>query len=190
MTLNSGTLKGDWSHTIVDFPGHRRLQGNLWEALAEAKKVVVVIDSITIHDDHQEGAGALAALLFSLLQSPEFIGVQQVVFACSKRDELTSYTAKAVQKLLEAAMTRTIESKQGDIGSVDRVVDGKGTVIQRKATGNRRSLNLECENGKFSFQSFGDSCRVPISFVEVSANPNPGEHKFNTQPLVEFITKE
>ncbi|PWU99453.1 hypothetical protein C4B63_9g305 [Trypanosoma cruzi] len=111
------------SQVVVDFPGHRRLRDSLLSAIEEAMSVVVVVDAVTIQDDRQEGAQALAELIFSVLTSSAFYGVQRVLVACTKRDELTSYSAKAVRKLLEAEITRFVTSRRGDLQSLDTILN-------------------------------------------------------------------
>lgn len=114
---------------VVDCPGHPRLREEMLRAVAEAVNVVVVIDAVTVQDNQQEGVAALAELLLSVLQSPEFYGVRRLLFACTKRDEVISYASKAVRKLLEAAMVASIESRLNTMGRVESVRDSKNTVI-------------------------------------------------------------
>lgn len=196
MQVNTGVLHGHKEEErlgllLVDYPGHRRLRDSLFSHLEEAVNVVVVIDSVTIQDDRHEGALAVSELLLAVLQSPEFYGVQKLLFACAKRDELASYSSKAVRKLLEAAMVRSIESRQGDLGRVDTVVDGKGTVVtgggRKKHGGRQRAYVLDLgEEGGFSFDQLG----LPVSFVDVSCYPKPAEHGFSDEPVIDFITGE
>lgn len=162
---NHGTA-ADNGIGIVDFPGHQRLRHELFAELAAAKKLVVVIDSVTIHDDKTEGAKELAGMLLAVLQSGAFYGVSSVLFACTKRDEVTSYSAKAVRRVLEAEVTRAIVAQGGAIGSL------RGDVaknVRRDASAKSAAAREECllildENEKFSFNSLS----VPFSFVDCS----------------------
>ncbi|KPI86050.1 hypothetical protein ABL78_4888 [Leptomonas seymouri] len=122
--------------SIVDCPGHPRLRERMLRAVGEAVNVVVVIDAVSVQDSQHDGVAALAELLLGVLQSPEFYGVQRLLFSCTKRDEVTSYASKAVRKLLEAAMVASIESRQNAMGRVESVRDSSNTVITSR---NRKS---------------------------------------------------
>ncbi|KPA84335.1 putative mitochondrial hypothetical protein [Leptomonas pyrrhocoris] len=138
---------------IVDCPGHPRLRERMLTAVGEAVNVVVVIDAVTVQDSQHEGVAALAELLLGVLQSPEFYGVHKLLFACTKRDEVTSYAAKAVRKLLEAAMVASIASRQNAMGRVESVRDSNNTVISSKrgklggGSGRRYVLSVEGGDG-------------------------------------------
>ncbi|CCW69323.1 unnamed protein product [Phytomonas sp. Hart1] len=172
--------------TIVDHPGHQRLRGSLPTFLASTHKLVVVINSITIHNDFDEGAHALADLLVVVFQSPAFVGVKAVLFACTKRDEPTSYSAKAVQKLLEGAMAKALVSRKGDLDRVKMVMDSNGKAIGKvshsKNTGRGGVLQVD-KQGCFSFDQLG----VPYRFVEISSFPNEAIHPFNVKPVLDFV---
>lgn len=173
--------------TIVDYPGHRRLREGFYRYLGEAKRVLVVVDSVTIHDERYEGANAVAELLLAMLNSIYFDGVRELIFVCTKRDEVTSYSAKAVAKLLQTAMADSIRFRKGDLSQVDTVRDGTGSVVgQTKSAATRcgysDKLYLE-EDGTFSFEQL---C-LPVRFVEVSAFPEVDKHKFGVQPLLDII---
>ncbi|RNF02161.1 signal recognition particle receptor subunit beta [Trypanosoma rangeli] len=184
----------DASVVVVDFPGHRRLRESLLPALEEAKNVVVVVDAVTIQDDRHEGAQALAELLLSVFTSSAFYGVQRVLVACTKRDELTSYSAKAVRKLLEVDITRCITSRQGDLQSLDNILNSAGVVVGRSKNNSgsgRSSCGRDCrahqlslgEAGKFTFDAFP----VPVQFVDVSSMVDPSRHPFNVEPVWDFV---
>ncbi|RNF19711.1 signal recognition particle receptor subunit beta [Trypanosoma conorhini] len=184
----------DASVLVVDFPGHRRLRGLLLPALEEAKNVVVVVDAVTIQDDRHEGAQALAELLLSVFTSSAFYGVQRVLVLCTKRDELTSYSAKAVRKLLEAELTRCIASRQGGLQSLDSILNSDGVVVGRsknKPVGgrgsggrNRRAHQLSLgDGGRFTFDAFP----VPVRFADASAMVDPARHPFNVDAVWDFV---
>lgn len=156
--------------TLVDCPGHQRLRHKLFDAVEAATTVVVVVDSVTIQDDHTQGAQALAGLLFDVLQSKAFYGVKKLVIACSKGDEITSFSSKAVRRYLEAEMGRTIATRAGAVGTL------RGE-IKRNVRGATQNSSL-CEEGilylsedtkKFSF----DTLNCPVTFVDCSVtNPS------------------
>ncbi|ESL07697.1 hypothetical protein TRSC58_04610 [Trypanosoma rangeli SC58] len=184
----------DASVVVVDFPGHRRLRESLLPALEEAKNVVVVVDAVTIQDDRHEGAQALAELLLSVFTSSAFYGVQRVLVACTKRDELTSYSAKAVRKLLEVDITRCITSRQGDLQSLDNILNSAGVAVGRSKNNSgsgRSSGSTDCrahqlslgDAGKFTFDTFP----VPVQFVDVSSMVDPSRHPFNVEAVWDFV---
>lgn len=199
---------------VVDCPGHPRLHQGMLRALDEAVNVVVVIDSVTVQDNQQEGVAALAELLFNVLQSPEFYGVRRLLFACTKRDEVISYASKAVRKLLEAAMVASIESRQNAMGRVESVRDGHNAVITgegkpgrgRSVGGRRYMLSLDgadSDDGggqapprhgplrgaaESSAKSFSfDQLGIPLAFVDVSSRPNAADHKYSITVVEEFL---
>lgn len=173
------------STLLIDHPGHRRLFPSLLRSLRRACHVVLVVDSITLHDDRDDGVAAIAELLYRTIQSPEFYGVQSMLIACTKRDECTSYSSKAVRKLLEAAITTCIHSRRGELGKVEQVIDGKGEVVKRlsddrharKGDGTHHVLSLGGEGGKeeeedeedktFSFHA--SSFPIPVFFADISS---------------------
>lgn len=198
--------------TIVDCPGHPRLREGMLRAVADAVNVIVVIDAVTVQDSQHEGVAALAELLLGVLQSPEFFGVRRLLFVCTKRDEVTSYAAKAVRKLLEAAMVASIESRQNGMGRVESVRDSNNVVVasrgrKRTAGGRRYVLSLEGDDSmagggemrsanrrdvhgaggggahRFSFEQLG----IPFAFVDVSSRPHPTEHRYSVAPVEEFV---
>ncbi|ORC87211.1 uncharacterized protein TM35_000231820 [Trypanosoma theileri] len=186
---------------VVDYPGHRRLRDSLTSDLEEANKVILVVDTVTIQDDRQEGAQALAELVVSVFTSPAFYGVKRVLVACTKRDELTSYSAKAVKKILEAEITRCIATRRGDVQSLDSIVNASGIAVGRKknksgASGRNNNSNLSRggkvhelllgESGKFTFDDFP----VPVVFVDVSSYVSPTEHPFNVEAVREFVDEK
>lgn len=178
---------------IIDHPGHRRLYPSLRETLRRAKKVVLVVDSVTIHDDRHEGAAAVAELLYSFTQMPEFYGVKALLIACTKRDELTSYSSKAVRKLLEVAMTTCIQSRRGELSQVDQVMDSKGVVVGKRggersgagSGGRHFTLDL-AEDESFSFE---DHMPVPVTFADVSGRTAGDQDNvgFSVAPVLRFI---
>ncbi|EKF26655.1 hypothetical protein MOQ_009645 [Trypanosoma cruzi marinkellei] len=184
------------SQVVVDFPGHRRLRDSLLSAIEEAMSVVVVVDAVTIQDDRQEGAQALAELIFSVFTSSAFYGVQRVLVACTKRDELTSYSAKAVRKLLEAEITRFVTSRRGDLQSLDTILNSARVVVGQKKSkfavgggssssrrdGPTHQLSLD-ESGKFTFDNFP----IPVHFADVSSVVDPARHPFNVEPVWDFV---
>ncbi|KAG5469547.1 hypothetical protein LSCM1_02770 [Leishmania martiniquensis] len=210
-----GLSKGAKGVRVVDFPGHPRLREGMLRAISEAVNVVVVIDAITVQDSQQEGVSAVAELLFSVLQAPEFYGVQRLLFACTKRDEITSYTSKSVRKLLEAAMVTSIASRQNVIGRVESVRDSSNTVITGEGKsgsgrhgGRRYLLSLDATDNhdlgseaaaaqghlrgasgvsakSFSFEQLG----IPIAFVDVSSRPNVAEHKYSVTAVEDFLLR-
>lgn len=203
--------------SVVDCPGHPRLREHMLRAVGEAVNVVVVIDAVTVQDSQQEGVAALAELLLGVLQSPEFYGVRRLLFACTKRDEVTSYTAKAVRKLLETAMVASIESRQNGMGRVESVRDSSNTVItgrSRKSGGSSggggRRYVLSVDGGEsVGLAGSPDATRdylrgadgagagvkrfsfeqlgIPFAFVDVSSRPHPTDHKYSVTPVEEFI---
>lgn len=189
MRPNKGIFRGEGGHsnTIVDYPGHRRLRGDgLYATLQESKRLIVVVDAITIQDVHTEGAQAVADLLYDVLQSNAFDGVQSVLVACNKRDDVTSFSAKAVRRLLETEITRQISTRSAAVGSVDKVTSASGQVTQNTRRGlNPSDRSDECllmvqANGKFTF----DDLRVPAQFIDVSA---VGDELYNTEGVKAFI---
>lgn len=85
---------------------------------------------------------------------------------CNKRNEITSYSARAVRQILEKAMARTIQSRGGDLSMVDSVVDTKGGLISANQLSkgarnnihelkNIRQLLHVDENNSFSFNQLG-----------------------------------
>ncbi|KAH9588862.1 Signal recognition particle receptor [Trypanosoma melophagium] len=186
---------------VVDYPGHRRLRESLTSDLEEANKVVLVVDSVTIQDDRQEGAQALAELVVSVFTSPAFYGVKRVLVACTKRDELTSYSAKAVKRILEAEVTRCLATRRGEVQSLDSIVNASGLAVGRrknKSGGGVSNSNssssrvgkvhelLLGESGKFTFDDFP----IPVVFVDVSSYVLPTEHPFNVEVVREFVDEK
>ncbi|KAG8345413.1 putative ADP ribosylation factor family Signal recognition particle [Trypanosoma vivax] len=177
--------------TVVDFPGHRRLRCSIDQELEEAKKVVIVVDSVTIQDP-QGGAEALAELVVSVFTSPAFYFVEGVLVACTKRDELTSYSAKSVQKLLEKEITHHIITRRGDVQSIGDIVNAEGVAVGRRKnngsslgkTAKRHQLSLN-DSGKFTFDTFP----LPVDFVDISSFPEPEKHPFNVDPVREFASR-
>lgn len=191
MTVNRALVHGSGDNgasflELVDHPGHRRLYPSLDLEMQRARKVVLVVDAVTIHDDRVDGAGAVVELLYRVIKSSHFYGVSELLIACTKRDEITSYSAKAVKRLLEAAMTTCIRSHRSDLNQVDRVVDAKGVVVgeaNRRAEddwGRRHELELP-DRRSFSFDT-----DMPISFqfADVSSLPSSD---YTVKPVAEFM---
>lgn len=159
---------------LVDHPGHRRLFPSLLLSLRCARHVVLVVDSITVHDDREEGVAAIAELLYSIISSSAFYGVKSVLIACTKRDDISSYSSKAVKKLLEGALTTCIRTRRGELGKVEQVIDGKGVVVGKCAVGGR--VGVEKGGGRHHILTLGedetfsfDSSSLPFSFVDISS---------------------
>lgn len=209
-----GRSKGMAGVKVVDCPGHPRLYQGMLRVLSEAVNVVVVIDSVTVQDNRQEGVAALAELLLNVLQSPEFYGVRRLLFACTKRDEVISYASKAVRKLLEAAMVASIESRQNAMGRVESVRDGNNAVITSegksgggRSGGDRRYMlsldgadsddggeqapphhgHLRGAAGARAKSFSFDQLGIPLAFVDVSSRPNAAEHKYSITILEDFL---
>ena len=168
MVPNRATLPS--GQVVVDYPGHRRLRREVFSVLEEAKKVVVVVDTESIQDDRDEGAQALSELVCDLFQSKAFKGVTAVLFACTKRDSVTSFRAVAVKKLLENEMTHQLSTRSGTVGSIGAIqnVKTKTTRESNAARADDACMLFLNEDGKFSF---GD-LSVPVTFVEVSGVDN------------------
>lgn len=167
------TLPGESGKTakVVDFPGHRRLREDLLGAVEEAKAIVCVVDSVTINDD-KEGGSAVADLLSDVVRAPVFKGVKGVLIACTKRDEITSFSAKAVRKLLEQEIARQVATQAASVGSIGN----KNTISSTEFAVD--------EAGKFSF----DFCDVPFTFANVcSKSDDPANAAFDLKPVFEFL---
>ncbi|KAG5493696.1 hypothetical protein JIQ42_02070 [Leishmania sp. Namibia] len=209
-----GLSNGTAGVRVIDCPGHPRLYEEMLRAVREAVNVVVVIDSVTVQDSQHEGVGALAELLFNVLQAPEFYGVRRLLFACTKRDEVISYTSKAVRKLLEVAMVASIESRQNVIGRVESVRDSNNTVITSdgkyggglRGGGRRYLLSFDAADNHdgggeaapvhgqgrgasgASAKSFSfEQLGIPLAFVDVSSRPNSAEHKYSVTAVEDFL---
>lgn len=182
MVPNTGTACGT---KIVDFPGARRMRKELLEALAEAKKVIVVVDSVRAQDDI-DGASSVAELMCDMAESRNFSGVSEILVACTKRDELTSYTSKSVRRLLETEITKVLVSRESALGSLRtaRNVAGGGSGAADTAAESSAGFMLN-ELQKFSFQDGGSP--VPVTFVDVSAKPNADAPQFTLAPVEEFL---
>lgn len=178
------------SPLIIDHPGHRRLYHSLRRTLQRAIKVILVVDAVSVQDDRHEGAAAVAELLYTFLHTPEFYGVRQILVACTKRDELTSYSAKAVKKMLEAALTSCIQSRRGELSQVDEVLDASGAVAGKRhggkgAGGGRRYMLDVDDNATFRFE---EHLPVDVRFADISSMtqslPSSG---YNTDAVRQFI---
>ncbi|KAG5495238.1 hypothetical protein JKF63_02293 [Porcisia hertigi] len=209
-----GRSKSSMGIKVVDCPGHPRLYEGMLEAVNEAANVVVVIDSVTVHDPQEGGVAALAELLTNVLQTPEFYGVRRLLFACTKRDEVISYASKAVCRLLEAAMVVSIESRQNAVGRVESVrdVNNKTIISTGKSSGGSRGGNRRfvlsvdyCDSDR----TFGEAASghdrltgsagaraksfsfqqlgIPVDFVDVSSRPNTAVHSYSTAPIKQFL---
>eukprot|EP00796_Vickermania_ingenoplastis_P010570 gene10570-7340_t len=197
MELNEGTVTvggaAGGSQKVVhliDHPGHRRLYPSLLNALQRAIKVVIVVDAVTIHDDRHEGAAAVAELLHRFIQTPEFYGVREVLVACTKRDEITSFSSTAVKKLLEAAMATCIQSRRGELSHVDEVLDAKGVVVGKRgaATGHSSGgRHFQLEMGEHNNFAFDQHMPIPVRFVDVSSFPQSQPSNFNTAPFAKEV---
>eukprot|EP00758_Cryptobia_borreli_P001591 Tbor_TRINITY_DN2369_c0_g1::TRINITY_DN2369_c0_g1_i1::g.113::m.113/K12272/SRPRB, SRP102; signal recognition particle receptor subunit beta len=151
--------------TVVDCPGHPRLNHLVIDEVLAAKKVVVVIDSITVLDDGNEGIKALVPLLVDVLQSHAFYGVSDILFACTKRDEATSFTSKAIRGQLEAEISIALSTRAVGIGSLT------GEVKKNVRTKSHARPKDECmlyldERQKFRF----DSLATKVQFIDCSVD--------------------
>lgn len=167
---------------LLDHPGHRRLFSSLLLSLRSARHVILVVDSITVHDDREEGVAAIAELLYSIIPSSAFYGVKSVLIACTKRDDISSYSSKAVKKLLEGALTTCIHTRRGELGKVEQVKDGKGKVVGKRERGGdvggekgggRHHIFSLREDETFSFDT--SSFPFPFSFVDISSTDPKNE---------------
>nr|CCC89485.1 unnamed protein product [Trypanosoma congolense IL3000] len=190
-TDNADSSQVSTGVTLIDFPGHRRLRESLLEAVEEVKKVIFVVDSVTIQDPH-EGAEAVAELMVAVLSSPAFYGVEQVMVACTKRDELTSYSAKSVQKLLEKEITHCLTTRSGGAQRIENIVNASGVAVglskskygRGSGAANSRSHEVSLdESGKFSFSAFA----VPVHFADISSFVGVEENLYNVEPVREFV---
>lgn len=162
-----------YSFTAVDYPGHPRLTAELFDHIGTAKVVVVVVDAEAAADEHV-GAHAAATLIAKLIEHKDMQGASLVV-AAHKRDELTSYSAKALKSMLERELTTHFAARSGAVGSA-RVTGAKSAtagVTKRSETG----LFLE-EGEKFTFEA---ACSLPVSFVDTAA---VGDTKFSLEPVI------
>lgn len=171
LLTHGASAEGTSGILVVDHAGHRRLFPSLRQELRRAAKVILVVDTVSIHDDRHDGALAVADFLLRVVQTPEFYGVKEVLVACTKRDDVASYSSKAVRKLLEAAMTGCISSRKGQLSQVEQVMDSKGMVIKKsgklRENDNGRSFYMDLEdNETFSFET---SIPIPVRFADVSA---------------------
>ena len=159
----------DGGFPVVDFPGHPRLQGDLLREVQGAKIVVLVVDAVTAADDKH--LGAVVNTVATLLECPEIAGSRLVV-AAHKRDDPTSYTAKALQRLLETELTKKFGARSGDVGSVK----GKSGV---DSGANRLVLRA---GEKFTFAT---GAPIETTFVD-TAVPGDG-HAFSMDPILEAM---
>lgn len=169
MTMNRFSIPDSNGEILADIPGNRRQRNALLEILHETKRLVVVVDSITIQDDRNAGVQALAELLCDAFQSAGFSGVKGVLFACTKRDDLTSFSSKAVRRFLETEMARELKTREAAVGTLHNVAGVKAAKSSAISAKDDVLLYVR-EDGKFSFD---DVC-VPCTFADVSAVGDAG----------------
>lgn len=143
---------------VVDCPGHMRLFDLSLEAFKTAKVICIVVDGTKVQDS-QNGAGSVATLLMNLMTAKETAGVSSILVACNKRDELTSFTAKALQKYVEKEMKQRLSQKAAEVGAAR----GGGPNLKKSET-----LSLDEQTGEFDWGTAPRS----VSFCDISAiNP-------------------
>lgn len=155
---------------VVDCPGHMRLFDLTLDAFKTAKVICIVVDGTKVQDS-QNGAGSVATLLMNLLTAKETAGVSSILVACNKRDELTSFTAKALQKYVEKEMKQRLSQKAAEVGAAR----GGGSNLKKSET-----LSLD-ENGEFDWASAPRN----VSFCDISAKNPRG--KFGLGALFEAM---
>jgi signal recognition particle receptor subunit beta len=146
---------------VVDFPGHPRLQHDLLPEIAAAKAIVVVVDG-TAAADLTTGVRPAATLIAKLIEHKDVQGAALVV-AVNKRDDITSYSAKAVRKMLEAELTSHFGARSGAVGAA--AVGGKAAAAAAGVRQSETGLQLQ-EGEKFTFDA---ACALPVHFCDVSA---------------------
>lgn len=167
---------------VVDFPGHPRLTADLLgRQLRTTKVVVLVIDSLNPNDT-DVGVPAVATLFAKIAEhSDGGSALNAVVFACNKRDDIASWSSKAVRRMLEKELTRYYIAKGAAIGSVAKAQEQK----KQSETG----LVLE-EGKKFSFSE--SMTPMPCFFCDVSTateeQQKSSESIFDLSPLVVAAT--
>ena len=171
MEPNRGTA-AQGGFAIVDFPGHPRLQGDLLREVLGAKVVVVVVDAVAAADSAH--LSAVVGTVSLLLECPELKGSSRLVIAAHKRDDATSYSARALKKMLEGELTKKFGARAGEVGAVK----GKG--------GDAGSERLVLREGeKFSFDAMAP---VETRFVDTAALGTEEDNGgFSLAPLVEAM---
>ena len=180
MVPNVGTITTEdgKSCSVVDYPGHRRLRQGLWKHIAGAKVVVVAVDSVMIQDTGDEGGNAVAELLRDLLRHKDTRGVAKIIIAATKRDELTSYSAKNVRKLLGSQLGKLLSSQAGAVSAV-----GKTGLADAEA--DAANPLIAVSNEVFDF----DASSVDFDFVDVAVvdSSDAGKKKFSYSALLDSI---
>jgi signal recognition particle receptor subunit beta len=166
---------------VIDCPGHMRLFDLTLDAFRSAKVICIVVDGTRVQDS-QNGAGSIASLLMTILTAKETAGAS-VLIACNKRDEISSFTSKALQKYIEKELkhrlgggTQNSSSSTSSNTAVDDHTNASGTGKLKKS----EVLTLD-ENGQFDW----DSAPRPVSFCDISAKVPKG--KFVLDPLFEAM---
>ena len=181
MAVNTGKAVTEaGSFELVDYPGHGRLASDLAKHLAAAKVVVVVADAVAALDD-TVGVHAVADLLARLMEDPAAAGAR-IVVAANKRDEVTSFSAKAIKKKVEEELTKLFAARTSAVGTakVASVAPGGAAGGKSAATAKRRDTGLFLVEGeKFTFES---SYGAPIDFVDVAAIR---DDTYNLQPIID-----
>jgi signal recognition particle receptor subunit beta len=179
MVPNLGKVRPEFSGSVelVDFPGHNRLKDDIAPFLPSAKVIIVVMDAVSAMD---EGVGvhAVAALLARLVEDRAVTSGASIIVAANKRDDVTSFSAKAIKKKLEAELTTLFASRSSSVGKVPGGNARKGSAGPTK----RSETGVFLEEGEtFSFES---SCSVEVGFVDISAVK---DDTFNLKPLTDLM---
>lgn len=161
---------------VIDCPGHMRLFDLVLDAFRSAKVICIVVDGTRVQDS-QNGAGSIASLLMTILTAKETVGAS-VLIACNKRDEISSFTSKALQKYIEKELKHRLGQKTAETSAaaVADHTNAGGTGKLKKS----EVLTLD-ENGQFDW----DSAPRPVTFCDISAKVPKG--KFVLDPLFEAM---
>lgn len=168
--LSAGSRK---SFDVIDCPGHLRLYDVMLSSLRSAKVICIVVDGNRVQDA-ENGAGSVAALLITALSSREASGASHVVVACNKRDGVTSFSSKALQKLTEKELKQRLAQK-GTAGAGVGAAGAPGEGVKKSET-----LTLD-EDGNFDWSM----CPKPVTFCDVSAKAPFG--KWALDPILEHM---
>ena len=150
---------------VVDCPGHLRLFDLTLDAFRSAKVICIVVDGVRVQDEHG-GAASLASMLMTVLTAKETLGAR-IVVACNKRDEISSFSSRALQKLTEKELKQRLAQRSS--GGV-----AAGSEKLKKS----ETLTLD-ENGEFDW----DQCPRQIVFCDISGRAPEG--KFVLDPVIQ-----
>lgn len=156
---------------VIDVPGHLRLFDVMLSSLRAAKVICIVVDGNSVQDA-EKGAGSLASLLITALTAREASGASQIVVACNKRDDVTSYSSKALQKLVERELKQRL-SQKGTAGASVGKTGAAGEGVKKS-----EQLSLD-EDGNFDWAM----CPRPVTFCDISARAPFG--KFALDAILE-----